>query len=73
LAKSLDKGFPQKGFCGVFEHPLLRNAQNMPFKKKIVTNTYSIYHLVAICQINAVFDLKLILSSFFVALALRPT
>jgi hypothetical protein len=42
--KAFDMDFPQKVFCGVFELPLLRNAQkHLP-------------HLVAICQIYVAFN-----------------
>jgi hypothetical protein len=50
LQALFDMDFPQKVFCGVFELPLLRNAQ----KKK---GTY-LPHLVAICQMYVGFQKK---------------
>jgi hypothetical protein len=48
--------FPQKVFYGVFELPLLRNAQKR-HKNKIKKGTY-LPHLVAICQIYVGFKKK---------------
>jgi hypothetical protein len=56
--KVFDMDFPQKVFYGVFELPLLRNAQKRHkkiSKKKKKKGTY-LPHLVAICQIHAAFN-----------------
>jgi hypothetical protein len=59
--KVFDMDFPQKVFCGVFEFPLLKNAQKRHNKKshKKIKKKKGIYlpHLVTICQIYAGFIL----------------
>jgi hypothetical protein len=55
--KVFDMDFPQNLFCGVFELPLLRNAQKRHKKisqKKGKKSTY-LPHLAAICQIYVAF------------------
>jgi hypothetical protein len=55
--KVFDMDFPQKVFYGVFELPLLRNAQKRHKKKKKKKKVPSyLLHLVAICQIYIAFN-----------------
>jgi hypothetical protein len=60
LKKGFDMDFPEKAFDGVFELPLLRNAQKRHKRKsqkklKKRKGTY-LPHLVAICQIYVAFN-----------------
>jgi hypothetical protein len=51
--------FSQKVFCGVFELPLMRNAQKghkRKSQKKIGKKSTYLPHLVAICQIYVAFS-----------------
>jgi hypothetical protein len=54
--EAFDMNFPQKVFCGVFDLPLLRNAQKR-HKKNLKKKIRHLPHLVAICRIYVAFNL----------------